>query len=170
MTEQSFTPALGRLAPTRFHDGVVALTRERLWRGLTALYVAPRAGEEADWRVGRGDELGELVGAGTADTVVSSLVPHQCALPVKRAVLASMAEALRPGGKLLIADYGLQRTRRMRLAFRTVQFADGPEGTRPNAEGVLPELMAQAGFREVREAEVVSTVTGSLSVYVARRG
>ncbi|MFJ1868948.1 hypothetical protein ACIOD1_30625 [Streptomyces sp. NPDC088097] len=120
--------------------------------------------------MGRGDELGELVGAGTADTVVSSLVPHQCALPVKRAVLASMAEALRPGGKLVIADYGLQRTRRMRLAFRTVQFADGPEGTRPNAEGVLPELMAQAGFREVREAEVVSTVTGSLSVYVARRG
>ncbi|MFJ9511299.1 methyltransferase domain-containing protein [Streptomyces sp. NPDC101754] len=119
------------------------MARERLWRGLTALYVALRAGEEvvdvgcgtgslavlpgrvepsarivgvdpapevlaiarrkaaaagveADGRVGRGDEPGEPVGAGTADTVVSGLVPHQCALPVKRAVLASIVAVSRP--------------------------------------------------------------------------
>jgi hypothetical protein len=29
--------------------------------------------------------------------------------------------------------------------------------------------MACAGFRDVREVEVVPTVTGSISVYVARR-
>jgi hypothetical protein len=29
--------------------------------------------------------------------------------------------------------------------------------------------MSDAGFRDVREAEVVLTVTGSISVYVARR-
>jgi len=39
MTE--FTPALGRFAPTRFYDRVVALTRERLWRALVAGHVAP---------------------------------------------------------------------------------------------------------------------------------
>jgi len=42
MSQNAFTPALGRFAPTRFYDHVVALTRERLWRALAAMYVAPR--------------------------------------------------------------------------------------------------------------------------------
>jgi hypothetical protein len=33
----------------------------------------------------------------------------------------------------------------------------------------VPELLSEAGFREVREAEAVRTVTGSISVYVARK-
>lgn len=216
MSENTFTPALGRFAPTRFYDAVVAVTRERLWRALAAMYVAPRpgdvivdvgcgtgslavllariepgarivgldpdpdmlavarrkadaAGVTAHWQVGMGDNLVEALGADPVDTVVSSLVLHQCPIAVKRAVLASMRAALRPGGKLVIADYGLQRTRLMRLAFRTVQFADGREDTQPNADGALPGLMTAAGFRDVREVEVVPTATGSISVYVARR-
>lgn len=219
MTEQTFTPALGRFAPTRLYDPVVGLLRERLWRGLAVMHAAPRpddlvldvgcgtgsltlllnrveprarvvgvdpdpevlalarrkardrgVGAGIEWRQGMGDALPELVGPGSASTVVSGLVLHQCPLPMKRAVLASMAEVLRPGGKLVIADFGLQRTALMRLAFRTVQLADGREDTQPNADGVLPRLIAEAGFDEVREAEVVSTVGGSISVYVGRRG
>jgi ubiquinone/menaquinone biosynthesis C-methylase UbiE len=216
MTEPTFTPALGRFAPTRFYDAVVALTRERLWRSLLAMYAAPRpdevivdvgcgtgstalvlsriepgariigvdpdeqvlavarrkadaAGAAVEWRTGMGDALVEAVGDGVADTVVSSLVLHQCPLAMKRAVLASMYDVLRPGGKLVVGDYGLQRTRSMRLAFRTVQLADGRQDTQPNADGILPRLMDEAGFRDVREAEVVPTVSGSISVYVARR-
>jgi precorrin-6B methylase 2 len=215
MSTQSFTPALGRVAPARFFDFVVALTRERLWRALAAMYVAPqpgdviadvgcgtgtlalllgrvepsariigvdpdpevlavarrKAGADAgeQWRVGMGDALEELLGANSVDTVVSSLVLHQCPLPMKRAVLASMFAALKPGGRLVIADYGLQRTTLMRTAFRIVQLADGKEDTQHNADGALLGLMADVGFREVREAEVVSTVSGSISVYVARK-
>ena len=216
MSTQSFTPALGRFAPARFFDPVVALTRERLWRALAAMHVAPQpdtaiadvgcgtgslalllgrveprarivgldpdpevlavarrksdAAEAAvQWCVGMGDALVESLGANSVDTVVSSLVFHQCPLPMKRAVLASMSAVLRPGGKLVIADYGLQRTTLMRMAFRIVQLADGKEDTQPNADGVLPELMADAGFHDVREAEVVPTVSGSISVYVARK-
>lgn len=122
-----------------------------------------------EWRVGMGDALEEVVGPGAASLVVSSLVLHQCPMAMKRAMLASMHAALRPGGRLAIADYGLQRTRSMRLAFRVVQLADGVEHTQPNADGVLPRLLAEAGFTGVREVEVVPTVTGSISVYVARR-
>ncbi|GAA2803588.1 class I SAM-dependent methyltransferase [Kitasatospora sp. CM 4170] len=223
--EPAFTPALGRLAPTRFYDPVIVLTRERLWRALAAMHVAPRPEDvvvdvgcgtgslalllhrveprariigvdpdpamldrarrkaaaaptaapsssparSPEWHVGMGDTLPELLGTGIADTVVSSLVLHQCPLAVKRAILGAMAAVLRPGGRLVIADYGLQRTALMRLAFRGVQFADGREDTQPQADGVLPRLIHEAGFHEVREAEVVPTVTGSISVYVATR-
>jgi len=215
MSTQSFTPALGRVAPARFFDVVVALTRERLWRALAAMYVVPRpddviidvgcgtgslalllsrvqptariigldpdpdvlavarqkaaADATVQWRVGMGDALVDSVGADSVDTVVSSLVLHQCPLPMKRAVLASMFAVLKPGGRLVIADYGLQRTTLMRLAFRIVQLADGKEDTQPNADGALPGLMSDAGFADVREAEVVSTATGSISIYVARK-
>jgi ubiquinone/menaquinone biosynthesis C-methylase UbiE len=222
MTERAFTPAAGRFAPTRLYDPVAALLRERLWRALVAMHVAPRPDDEivdvgcgtgslalllhrvepraritgvdpdtdvlalarrkadeatataatgtpVEWRVGMGDELTDVLGTGSVDTAVSSLVLHQCPMEMKRAVLASMHAVLRPGGKLVIADYGLQRTRLMRLGFRVVQLADGIEDTRPNAEGVLPRLISEAGFDGVREAEVVPTPVGSLSLYVARR-
>ena len=130
---------------------------------------ADAAGVALEWEVGMGDALEEVVGAGSAGVVVSSLVLHQCPMAMKRAVLASMHAVLAPGGRLVIADYGWQRTRAMRLAFRVVQLADGAENTQPNADGVLPELMAEAGFLDVREVEVVNTITGSISVYVARR-
>ena len=214
MSEQAFTPATGRFGATQFYDPVVALTRERLWRSLAAMYVAPRpgdviadvgcgtgslavllsrveprakvvgldpdreilavardkaeaAGVTVDWRVSMGDALVDALGAQSVDTAVSSLVLHQCPLSMKRAILASIHEVLKPGGKLVIADFGLQRTALMRMAFRIVQLADGKEDTQPNADGVLPRLLSECGFADVREAEVVPTVSGSISIYVA---
>jgi ubiquinone/menaquinone biosynthesis C-methylase UbiE len=216
MSERAFTPAMGRFAPTRYYDSVAALIRERLWRSLVAMHVAPRpddvivdvgcgtgslalllhqvqpgariigvdpdpqildiarsksdvAGAVLDWRVGMGDALAEVLGADSPTVLVSSLVLHQCPMPMKRAVLASMFAVLQPAGRLVIADYGWQRTRTMRLAFRVVQVADGRSDTAPNADGVLPQLISEAGFSGVREVEVVPTVTGSLSVYTALR-
>ncbi|MFE4357423.1 MULTISPECIES: class I SAM-dependent methyltransferase [unclassified Kitasatospora] len=161
----SFAVLLGRAEPQATVVGVdpdpavLRLARRK----------AAAAGIEPDFRTGMGDTVDEVVGAGTADTVVSSLVLHQCPVPMKQAVLAAMHRTLRPGGKLVIADYGRQRTAAMRLAFRIVQFADGKEDTQPNADGILPRLIAEAGFEGVREVDTVATVTGSMSFYTARR-
>jgi len=110
-----------------------------------------------------------LLAGRPVDKVLSSLVFHQVPLEEKRAGLASMHAALVPGGTLHVADYGLQRTPKMRKRFRIVQKGDGFENTEPNALGVLSELMAAVGFRDVQETHVLETLTGSISIYRAVR-
>ena len=101
--------------------------------------------------------------------VLSSLVFHQVPLDEKRSGLAAIHETLTPGGSLHVADYGLQRTAKMRKRFRMVQKGDGFEVTEPNARGVLPELMAEVGFGGVEETHVFETLSGSISIYRAMR-
>jgi ubiquinone/menaquinone biosynthesis C-methylase UbiE len=101
--------------------------------------------------------------------VLSSLVFHQVPLEEKRAGLAAIHGTLIPGGSLHVADYGWQRTEKMRKRFRLVQKGDGFDNTEPNAQGVLPELMADVGFDSVDETHVFETVSGSISIYRAVR-
>lgn len=101
--------------------------------------------------------------------IVSSLVLHQVPLGEKRAGLVAMFAALRPGGSIHIADYGLQRTALMRLLFRQVQTLDGFENTTPNARGVVMDLLRDAGFANVVESHVIPTPTGSISIYRATK-
>jgi len=101
--------------------------------------------------------------------IASSLVFHQVPLEEKRAGLKAIHAALVDYGELHIADYGLQRTRLMRGLFRIVQHVDGFEDTQPNADGMLPVLMEEAGFADVQEITVIPTMTGSISLYRAVR-
>jgi len=111
-----------------------------------------------------------VAGAEPFDIVTSSLVFHQVPLAGKRALLSTMRRALQPPGRLVIADYGLQRTALMRRLFRaTVQTLDGVADTQPNADGVMPSLVSEAGFADVRETHVIPTATGSISIWTARR-
>src|SRR3546814_14628415 len=51
----------------------------------------------------------------------------------------------------------------MRLLFRlTIQQLDGVQDTQPNADGLLPVLMREDGFRDVRELETFRTPTGAI--------
>src|SRR3984957_15608824 len=110
-------------------------------------------------------DTADLLRGRAVTKAVSSLVFHQVPLEEKRAGLAAIRESLRSGGTLHVADYGLQRTPKMRTRFRLVQKGDGFENTEPNARGVLPELMADVGFTDVEETHVFETVSGSMSIY-----
>tara|TARA_R110002110_G_scaffold63285_2_gene176123 strand:+ start:3588 stop:4247 length:660 start_codon:yes stop_codon:yes gene_type:complete len=130
---------------------------------------ADKAQVNIDWRQGMGDEAARIAGLGIADAVVSSLVLHQCPVEMKSGILAAAYDVLKPGGRLVIADYGLQRTFLMRTLFRQVQAVDGHEYTQPNADGILNELIPRAGFAEFEERHVIPTNTGSISIYRAMK-
>lgn len=131
---------------------------------------ARRAEVNVAFTAARGDAVAILIGEGIATKAVSTLVLHRCPLPMKRALLANLFRVLQPGGQLVIGDYGWQRTALMRLGYRLiVQNADGPGDTQPNADGILPTLITEAGFIDITETQVIPTPSGSISIYTAVR-
>jgi len=103
----------------------------------------------------------------TPTKIISSLVFHQMPLATKREILQTMSSLLAKNGVIHIADYGLQQSVLMRTLFRsTVQMLDGVADTQPNADGILPELMAEAGF-VVENTRIVPTPTGAISLFRA---
>lgn len=130
---------------------------------------AMKAGVGIELIQGEARRLADVIDQGQPNKVVSSLVFHHLPLGGKRAALAAILAALKPGGRLYIADYGRQRTGLMRALFRLVQHLDGFETTQPNADGILPELMTEVGFDAVKESAIILTPTGSISLYEARR-
>jgi ubiquinone/menaquinone biosynthesis C-methylase UbiE len=102
--------------------------------------------------------------------IVTSLVLHQTPLAEKRRIIQCAHDALPKGGAFVLADYGLQNTPLMRFLFRwTVQALDGVENTQPNADGVLSELLNEAGFHCKTETQVVPTPTGAISIFLATK-
>ena len=98
------------------------------------------------------------------------LVLHQVPYEEKLRLLCDINEALKPGGRLFIADYGEQQSRLMRVLFRaTIQQLDGVSDTQPNADGALVPLMEQAGFLSITECKRYQTITGLISIYGATK-
>jgi len=161
----SFLALLGRTAKSAKLIGVDPDDRilRRARRKLDA------AGLAATLKPGYLGDVTALLASAGVNKIASSLVFHQVPLAEKRAGLASIYSVLNPGGELHIADYGLQRTRLMRSLFKNVQLVDGYENTQPNADGILPSLMKEAGFAQVKETAVIPTLTGSISLYRAIR-
>ena len=130
---------------------------------------ASRSGSKASFERGEFG-WGSTPSASPTDKISCSLVLHQVPLAEKRRLLRAMFDGLKPGGKLFIADYGVQPTLGMRFAFRlTVQMLDGTTNTQPNADGILPQLIKEAGFEKVRQLDSFSTITGRLEILGAEK-
>ncbi|MEG0481488.1 MAG: class I SAM-dependent methyltransferase [Acinetobacter sp.] len=121
------------------------------------------------WQQTMGDHLQQLCHGQKVNKICSSLVLHQCPVAMKQAILQSMYELLLDDGLVVIADFGQQRTKTMRFLFNIIQLADGKQDTQPNADGIIPILLAESGFSNVQEQEVVATLGGSISIYTARK-
>ncbi|MEO6113893.1 MAG: class I SAM-dependent methyltransferase [Sphingomicrobium sp.] len=130
---------------------------------------AKAAGSRATFEIGfLPDKLSKR--AKRAEKIVTSLVLHQVSISEKVRLLAAMLAWLKPGGSIFIADYGEQQSLAMKVAFRlTVQLLDGVSDTQPNADGVLPLLMLEAGFMKVELLDRIVTPSGSIDLLTAKK-
>ncbi|MEK7856333.1 MAG: class I SAM-dependent methyltransferase, partial [Acidobacteriota bacterium] len=80
------------------------------------------------------------------DRVVSSLFFHHLTRENKSKTLREVKRVLKPNGEFHIADWGLPASWLMRGSSYLIQLLDGFETTADNFNGLLPQLMADAGF------------------------
>lgn len=83
------------------------------------------------------------------DWVISCLTTHHLPLPEKRAMLRECHRVLRPGGRLLITDFGKPGRffgRLMAIPWRNHVYA------RENMNDVMVGLVQESGFRQVASA------------------
>ncbi len=112
----------------------------------------------------------DLLANKSVNKIISSLVFHQVPLDEKQRIIDLAYEKLPKNGEIHIADYGLQKSLLMKFLFRiTVQLIDGVRDTTPNAQGILPVLLAKAGFMDIRETRRIPTLTGTICMYMARK-
>lgn len=123
--------------------------------------------EAVEWREAMIDAL--PVADGSLDVVVTSLALHHLAPATKAAGLAEMHRALRPGGSLLVADWGAPHDPVMRAAFFGLQLLDGRPNTEDHARGRIPGMIADAGFADVERIQRLRTVGGTFEILRARK-
>ncbi len=103
------------------------------------------------------------------DRVVSSLFFHHLTRENKLRTLAEVKRILKPDGAFHIADSGLPSNSIAALSSRLIQLPDGFDTTADNFKGLLPELMAGAGFEQIEETNRFNTFFGTIRLHRSRK-
>lgn len=127
---------------------------------------ARSAGADIEWRQGFARDAASL--GLTFDKAVSSVVFHQVPIAEKEAGIAAMANAVRPGGEVHIADFARQRSPLMRTLFGIVGRVDGRENTKPNADGALERIIGVIEPGAAEPKRIVPTSIGEISLFMWR--
>lgn len=97
---------------------------------------------------------------GTFDRVVSSLFFHHLVTNDKRRAACEILRVLRPGGTLLLADFGPPRSLPGKAVARTLRWF---EEVADNLGGRLPGFLTEAGFSDVAEIDRFQTYIGPIA-------
>ena len=101
--------------------------------------------------------------------VVSTLFFHHLNRSAKSQALSEVFRVVKPGGRLIVGDWGKPTGLLMGLLFYPIQWLDGFETTRDNVEGRLPGMIEDAGFVDVQTLKSINTVFGTLALYSAAK-
>ena len=103
------------------------------------------------------------------DKIYSCLVFHQLDADTKTNCLKEIYRVLKPGGELIIADWGKADNKIMRLTFGIVQMLDGFKSTDDNVKGKMPKYIGKGGFENVQIIQSINTAIGTFSYFKARK-
>lgn len=103
------------------------------------------------------------------DHCFSSLFFHHLTTENKQKSFDEAFRVLKNGGQLNIADWGKPSNKLMRILFFIVQLLDGFKTTKLNVDGLLPDLMKQAGFVHVNIIAEFSTMLGTMTIYSGQK-
>ncbi len=104
------------------------------------------------------------------DAVLTTLFFHHLDDAAKHQAATEIRRVLKPGGRLVLADYGRPHDLLMRLLVgATVQLLDGRTTTKLNIAGGLPEVLARSGIAQPRTVERLRTPTGTIEIIVGER-
>ncbi|MFL5895736.1 MAG: class I SAM-dependent methyltransferase [Thermoleophilaceae bacterium] len=103
------------------------------------------------------------------DVVLSTLFFHHLTDEAKADTAEEVRRILKPGGRLLVADWGRAQDPMMRVAFLGVQLLDGFRTTSSNVAGRLPEILREAGFKRVSVVDRMRTPLGTIEIVSASR-
>ncbi len=103
------------------------------------------------------------------DSVISCLVFHHLETDTKQNALANIFRVLNKSGKLCIADFGYSDSLLQRLLFNIIRSLDGFKSTSANAKGLLPHLIAEAGFENVSIIKRFKTIFGEVQIITANK-
>jgi ubiquinone/menaquinone biosynthesis C-methylase UbiE len=101
------------------------------------------------------------------DRLVTSLVIHHLTTDEKRRAFKEMYRVLKPRGEMHVLDFGEPHSPLTRFVTTYMRHL---EETADNFDGLIPRLITEAGFGEVKEAKHFVTIFGPLSLLRAVKG
>jgi ubiquinone/menaquinone biosynthesis C-methylase UbiE len=103
------------------------------------------------------------------DLVTNSLMVHHLQLEDKIETFHEVLRVLKPGGKLVLVDWGKPSNFIYYILYQLVRILDGFNNTKPHQNGDLPQLLIDAGFKEVKVIEKINTILGTLNLITAMK-
>lgn len=170
----------GRVLDLGMGTGTLAvrLKQERPQLGVVGIDVDPKILAQAREKVRRSGVEVEIAEGGVDglpfadgefDAVVSTLVFHHLTTPLKQRALAEVHRVLRPGGRLVIGDWGKPSGRLQDLLFLQARVFDGFDVTAANRAGRIPSMCAEAGLTHATVERTMRTAFGTLAIHVAAK-
>jgi len=101
------------------------------------------------------------------EVVVSCLFFHHLTTKDKNRTLSEVTRVLRPGGRLIVCDWGKPANALLRISFGLVRLLDGFGVTRDNREGRLASIIQSAGFGPVTVQQTINAPIGTLELLTA---
>ena len=103
------------------------------------------------------------------DRVTSSLFFHHLTRENKAKTLREVRRVLKPNGEFHVADWGLPASWLMRGSSYLIQLLDGFETTADSFDGLLPQLMADAGLASIEETAHFNSSFGTIRLHKCSR-